>query len=357
MSTLPAREFSLPLSAEAWRAVLARDSRYDGQLFYAVATTGVYCRPSCPSRRPLRQNVAFYATGAEAEAKGYRPCKRCRPNDDPDQADRRLDRVKRLIDANLDKSLTLDRLGRAVGLSGFHLQRSFKRQFGLSPSEYARARRTDRLKRELRDGASVSEATYEAGFGSSSRVYEQATGRLGMTPGAYRQGGKGLAIEYTTIASPLGRVLVGATTRGVCFVAIGDRDATLARELRAEYPKAALSEVESARLPWARALVDHLTNDSPLSDLPIDVRASAFQWRVWRALRQIPAGTTLSYSEVAARIGQPSAARAVARACATNPVPVLIPCHRVVRGDGSLGGYRWGVKRKETLLAKERESV
>ncbi|MDB4948984.1 MAG: bifunctional transcriptional activator/DNA repair enzyme protein Ada [Gemmatimonadetes bacterium] len=338
----------------AWTAVLARDGEQDGRFVYAVATTGVYCRPTCPSRRPRRENVAFYAAPADAERAGFRACRRCRPDrDDASATERALERARQALDAALDAPPTLEELGRMVGVSAFHLQRTFKRRFGASPRQYVEAARAERLKAGLRRGDTVSRATYEAGFGSGSRVYERADALLGMTPAAYRRGGAGQQIRYTVAPSPLGAILVAATERGVCAVTLGDDAAALEAGLRAEYPAAEMRREDAELSAWAAAVSAFAAGRSRALEVPLDLRATAFQLLVWKALREIPFGVTRSYGEVAAAIGQPSAARAVARACAGNRVALAIPCHRVVPASGEVGGYRWGTDRKRRLLAQE----
>ncbi len=342
--------------AERWRAVEARDARFDGAFVFAVATTGVYCRPSCPSRRPKRRNVRFYAVPEAAEWAGYRACRRCRPGD-AEARDPRLDAVRRAcryIEGHDDGPPTLAALGAHVNLSAHHLQRSFKAVMGITPRHYADARRLDRLKGLLRDGDDVAGALYEAGYGSSSRLYEKAPSQLGMTPATYRRGGAGARIAYTIVDSPLDRLLVGATERGVCALYLGDDESALEATLVAEYPAATIVRDDAGLGRWVDAVLAHLDGRAPHLDLPLDVRATAFQRRVWEALRAIPYGETRSYGEVARAIGQPTARRAVARACATNPVAVVVPCHRVVAASGALAGYRWGTERKQALLAKER---
>jgi AraC family transcriptional regulator of adaptative response/methylated-DNA-[protein]-cysteine methyltransferase len=341
----------------AWEAVTARDGRFDGRLVYAVRSTGVYCRPSCASRRPLRRNVRFFGTSAEAEQAGYRACRRCRPGSAPSSRSADLvDRVRRYIESNLDEPVTLEALGAEVGLSPEHVQRTFKRATGVSPREYAESLRIERFKSRVKKGDTVSMATYEAGFGSSSRLYEKAATRLGMTPAAYRHGGRGMRIRFTTVASPLGRLLVASTERGVCAVTLGDDDGRLEDALRREYPEAEIERARAGLETAVSAVVSRLEGAASAPDVPLDIRPTAFQRQVWKALQEIPAGETRSYREVAAAIGRPSAARAVARACATNPVAIVIPCHRVVREGGGLGGYRWGTTRKTRLLENERAS-
>ncbi len=339
----------------AWDAVLARDPLFEGRVFYAVSTTGVYCRPTCPSRRPRRENVAFFASPDEAEAAGFRECRRCRPRGaKPSPAARAVLRAREYLDAHPDEAVTLARLGRVAAMSPHHLQRVFKRVLGVSPKEYAAARRAERLREHLRGGESVSRAGFEAGYGSGSRLYEQADARLGMTPAAYRGGGRGTRVRFATAATALGRLLVAATERGVCAVTLGDSDAELEAALRRELPRADVAADEGELDAWVAAVVASLEGSAPAPDLPLDVRATAFQQRVWKALREIPRGSTASYGEIAARIGVPGAARAVGRACASNRVALVVPCHRAVRGDGEPGGYRWGVERKRELLERER---
>ncbi len=345
---------------QRWRAVQDRTRTADGAFVYAVRTTQIYCRPSCPSRKPLRGNVEFFVLPEAAERAGYRACLRCRPRELPagDPAVARVRRACAVIETALeeeeDGAPSLGTLAARVGTSPFHLQRLFKRHLGISPREYADARRLTRVKRLLRDGDGVAGALYEAGYGSASRLYERADAQLGMTPATYKKGGKGAAIAYTIAASPLGRLLVGVTERGVCAVSLGDEDAALVKGLRAEYPAAEIIRADARLMPTVAAILAHLSGAEPAIDLPLDLRATGFQWRVWQELRRIPRGATASYQAIAAAIGQPKAVRAVANACANNRVALVIPCHRVIREDGKLGGYRWGVERKEKLLATER---
>ena len=345
---------AMPDPETAWAAVLGRDAGFEGRFVYAVRSTGVFCRPTCPSRRPRREQVAFFAQAAEARAAGFRACRRCRPEAAQTQVAEAMARVRAHIDDHLDLRLTLGELATVAGLSPTHLQRTFKAQLGLSPRDYLRARRAERFKSEVRQGRTVTDALYEAGYGSGSRLYEAAPARLGMTPGAYKRGGKGAQVRFTTAASSLGRVLVAATDRGICAVQLGDTDGALEAALRSEYPQATLHRDDAGLRPSLAAILAHLGGEVRQLDLPLDVAASAFQWRVWHALQEIPYGETRSYAEVAAAVGQPRAVRAVARACATNRVALLVPCHRVVRADGSEGGYRWGQERKHRLLASEK---
>jgi AraC family transcriptional regulator, regulatory protein of adaptative response / methylated-DNA-[protein]-cysteine methyltransferase len=338
-----------------WKAVGSRDAQWDDVFVYAVPSTRIYCRPTCASRRPRREGVRFFAAPAAAEAAGFRACRRCHP-DRPASIPPQIERVRRacaLIAAHPDRPLTLDGITRRVGGSPYHLLRTFKRTLGISPREYLEACRIGCLKAGLRNGDGVAAATYGAGFGSGSRVYEKAPAALGMTPATYAKGGKGEHVRYAIVDSPLGRLLVGATSRGVCAVKIGSSDARLEADLRAEYPAAGLMTGDRQLESWTSEIVASLQPGAPDARLPLDVRATAFQRRVWKALQRIPRGETRSYAEVARDIAQPRASRAVARACATNPVAIVVPCHRVVRADGGLGGYHWGVPRKRGLLEIE----
>ncbi|MGH7702837.1 MAG: bifunctional DNA-binding transcriptional regulator/O6-methylguanine-DNA methyltransferase Ada, partial [Gemmatimonadales bacterium] len=329
----------------------------DGRFVYAVRTTRVYCRPSCASRRPSRANVLFLSGPDAAEGAGYRPCRRCRPRDaSPQEIDARLvGQACRFVDEHREGPLRLAALAEAVGLTPRRLRRIFKQVTGVTPREYAEARRLGRLKGDLRRGVSVSRATFEAGYGSSSRVYEKSNLRLGMTPAAYRRGGKGMEIGYTIVDSPLDRMLVASTARGICSVGFGSSDEPLETALRREYPEALIRRGGREFGAAVSAILGHLAGDWPHLDLPLDVRATTFQWRVWRALQAIPIGETRSYGQIAKALQLPGATRAVARACATNPVALVVPCHRVIRTDGGLGGYRWGLARKQRLLVREAE--
>ncbi|HJQ31263.1 MAG TPA: bifunctional DNA-binding transcriptional regulator/O6-methylguanine-DNA methyltransferase Ada [Pyrinomonadaceae bacterium] len=342
-----------------WEAVRARDARFDGLFVYAVRSTRVYCKPSCPSRRPRREQVSFFNACEEAEAGGFRACKRCLPREPspPDPSVELVLRACALIEAREGEPAPLEELGRELGASPHHLQRTFKKVTGITPRQYAAALRLRQFKTKVREGRGVTEALYESGYGSSSRLYERVSERLGMTPAGYRRGGKGMSISYTTVGCDMGRLLVAATERGVCSIQFGDSDAELEAALAAEYPAAELGRDPSRLDDFVGALLRHLGGRSSQLELPLDVRATAFQSRVWEELRRIPYGETRSYAEVARSLGRPTATRAVARACATNPVALVNPCHRVVRGDGSLSGYRWGVGRKRALLAREREGA
>ena len=339
---------------EAWRAVERRDSRFDGQFVYAVKSTRVYCKPSCPSRRPLRARVSFYAAPDAAEKAGYRACRRCRPRESAPATTIAVERARRYIDAHPNTTITLSALAREVGMSPFHLQRSFKRLLGVSPREYGDALRVTNFKSRLRAGDTVSRATYEAGFGSSSRVYERSDRALGMTPAAYARGGAGMRVLYTIVESPFGRLLVGATERGVCSVALGDSDAALVAALETDFPRAAIERADDAHREWVEGIIGHIGGGNLGLDVPLDIRGTTFQKQVWSLLRRIPPGRTRSYGEIAAALATPRATRAVARACASNRIAIVIPCHRVVRSDGALGGYKWGLERKRALLDRER---
>jgi AraC family transcriptional regulator, regulatory protein of adaptative response / methylated-DNA-[protein]-cysteine methyltransferase len=354
-------------SADAyWSAVQRRDPASDGAFVYAVRSTGIYCRPSCPSRKPRREQVNFYALPEAAEQQGFRPCRRCHPRS-VRQRDPRIAAVARVcreIESRLlpgagdgsDEGLTLSALSASAGMSPHQLERAFRATMGITPRQYAHAQRLRRLKSRLRKGDNVTTALYDAGFGSSSRLYENAPAHLGMTPATYRRGGAGMNIHYTIVSSPLGRLLVAATDRGISALYLGDSDARLESALRQEYPCAQIrrgSHGSAALEGWVSRILDHLRGREPHLDLPTDVQATAFQRRVWEELRRIPYGATRTYADVARSIGRPSAIRAVARACAMNPVSVVVPCHRVVRQDGNLAGYRWGLIRKQALLQQE----
>ena len=337
-----------------WQQVVARDARQDGRFVFAVRTTGIYCRPSCPSRRPRRDSVEFFEGPNEAERAGYRACLRCKPTQISAQA-QYVTHARQLLD-NTEGVVTLRELSRRVGVSPFHLQRLFKRATGLSPREYQSARRMQHVKTGLRKGEDVTTALYDAGFGSPSRLYEKAPQQLGMTPGEYRRGGAGANITFAIAPTPLGRLLIAATERGLCAVRFGDNAADLERDLRKEFHAAELHRDDTAMRRYVESLLAVVRGEKTTIDLPLDVRATAFQMKVWNKLRQIPRGETRSYGEVAREIGEPGAVRAVARACASNPIALAVPCHRVVRSDGGLAGYRWGMERKKKLLERERAS-
>jgi AraC family transcriptional regulator of adaptative response/methylated-DNA-[protein]-cysteine methyltransferase len=346
MTTLMIARPPMPFTDdEAWELVCSRDRAANGRFVYAVRTTGVYCRPTCPSRRPRREHVTFFDVPASAARAGFRACRRCRPDAElPDLVARARELLER------DEPLPLGALAAQLGVSAGHLQRTFRAATGLSPRGYAERLRSERLRRSLQGGSTVSRAIFDAGFGSSSQAYASATRHLGMTPGAYRRGGAGLDIRYAFGDSSLGRVLVAWTTRGVCAVYPGHDDAALERALAEEFPNATrLAVRESSRVREVLAAIDD--DGAPPA---LDPQGTAFQHQVWSALAGIPRGVTRSYTDVARGLGRPDAVRAVAGACAANNIAVLIPCHRVLRGDGGLGGYRWGEDRKRRLLARER---
>jgi AraC family transcriptional regulator, regulatory protein of adaptative response / methylated-DNA-[protein]-cysteine methyltransferase len=343
--------------ASCWRAVEGRDGAFDGQFVYAVRSTGIYCRPSCPARRPRRTQVVFFSVPEAAEQCGYRPCRRCRPQQTTTVSEQveRVRSICRYIETHLESSLRLQTLSEHMGISSFHLQRLFKQVTGITPRQYADACRLGVLKSRLRERRTVTMAMLEAGYGSSSRLYERAASQLGMTPATYQRGGPATNIRYTVASCALGRLLLAGTERGICAVYLGDRDEQLEDELALEFPAAAVQRDDEGLNAWVSAVVNHLSGQQPHLELPLDVRATAFQQRVWQELRAIPYGSTRTYSDIARALGQPKAVRAVARACATNPVSLIIPCHRVVREDGGLGGYRWGLERKQALLDREQE--
>lgn len=327
----------------------------DGVFVYGVRSTGIYCRPSCPARRPRPRQILLFARPQAAELAGFRPCRRCHPREAPGNPQANfIRRVCNVIDGSEDSPVSLGRLAERTGLSAAHVQRTFRRALGITPRQYADSLRMARLKSELRKGSDVTTALHKVQYGSASRLYERSDARLGMTPATYRRGGQGMNISYTVARCSLGRVLVAATDRGISAVYLGNRDSDLVAELRTEYPRAEIRSGSGQHSKWVRAIVRHLAGSNPRLDLPTDVVATAFQRRVWEALRSIPPGATRTYTEVARAIGQPSAVRAVAHACATNPASIVVPCHRVVRTDGTLGGYRWGLERKQALLEQER---
>jgi AraC family transcriptional regulator, regulatory protein of adaptative response / methylated-DNA-[protein]-cysteine methyltransferase len=345
-----------PQAAERfWQATLHRDTRADGSFFFAVRSTNIYCRPSCPARRPLRRNTLFFRTPQDAEREGFRPCQRCRPKQQ-DSAIALVQRVAAALATAEEDSPRLSELAAEVGSSPAQVRRAFRKATGLSPKDFQQAFRLQRFKQMLRDGNNVTDALYACGFGSSSRLYEKANAHLGMTPAAYRKGGTGMEIKYTVANTSLGKVLVGATQRGVSAVYLGENERALVDELRKEYAKAELVRVADSNDGWLKEIVHRVEGNAPSVDLPLDVQATAFQRRVWQELQKIPRGTTRTYTQVAKSLGKPRSVRAVARACATNPVSIVVPCHRVIRTDGSLAGYRWGLSRKQKLLEREAAS-
>lgn len=350
-------QLAIPSRDEMFTALDDRDASFDGVFFYGVVTTGIFCRPSCPSRPARRDNVRFFLSAGEATLSGFRPCKRCKPDTLGADTDKVVG-IARHIEAHADEKLTLATLAGAAGLSSSRLQKVFKAAFGISPKQYQDAVRLGRLKEALQQGDDVTGAIYSAGFGSASRVYGEASRNMGMTPAAYRAGGEGEQIWYAFRESALGPLLMAATARGVCFAQFGESEPSLVAALRAEFPQARIErspgEAGPALDAWIQALDDHLGRNAPRPDLPLDLRGTAFQLRVWRFLLGIDDGDVVSYAEVATGIDRPTAVRAAASACGANRVGVLVPCHRVLRGNGDLGGYRWGVDRKRALLDLER---
>lgn len=341
-----------------WQAVLKRDRRYNGICFYGVMSTFIYCRFHCPSKKPLLENTRFFFSKEGAEKAGFRPCLRCRPDkaEEPciDEIKSKVLNVCQYIES-CDYIPTLEELSQQAHLSPFHLQRVFKKVLGITPRNYADAHRQLRFKKALKTGNNIALATYDAGYGSSSRLYEQSSGFLGMTPKAYKQHGKGQNIYYSVVKCPLGLLLLAATKKGICSVRIGDSKKDLIDELKNEFKNADMNETNSELSKWPQMLINYLAGITPWPKLPYDVKATAFQRKVWDHLRAIPEGQTMHYSEIASAIAQPKATRAVARACATNPVAIVIPCHRVVPKTGGVGGYRWGPQRKTKLLAMEKQ--
>jgi AraC family transcriptional regulator of adaptative response/methylated-DNA-[protein]-cysteine methyltransferase len=338
---------------ELYERLVARDRTLDGFVYVGVTSTGVYCRAgACPSRTPLRKNCRFFESPDAAEEAGFRACLRCKPRElEPQLA--YVERACRYIEEHVDEQITLEVLGEAIGVSPTHLQRTFKRIVGVSPREYAARLRVSGVKASLRNGSDVTTAIYDAGFSSPSRLYERANADLGMTPNTYKNGGNGKVISYATAEAPLGRVLIAMTDRGVCSVMLGDDDRELEDDLKREFPAAEIHHGNGEHAGWVSNVVAAVAGKRPANGIPLDIAATAFQHRVWDALRQIPAGETRTYTDIAQTVGDPGAARAVGHACATNPVAVVVPCHRVIRSDGGLGGYRWGLERKEALLAME----
>lgn len=333
-----------------WQAVQRRDRT--ARFVFGVTSTGIYCRPGCPSRRPRPDRVRYFDTAEQARAGGFRACRRCSP-DEIDEWTRLTRQACALLDSGEAEPLAIAEVARRLAVSVSHLGRVFRATLGITPREYAAARRVDRLKATLADGSDVTAALYDAGYGSSSRLYERSDRELGMTPGGYRRGGAGLRIQYATAFCPLGWIVVAATERGICAVRLGDSEAELVAGLRHEFHAATLAPAEARLRGWLEAVVANLTDSASPVELPLDVRGTAFQRRVWEALSAIPRGTTVTYGRLAEQLGVPGGARAVGSACATNPVAVIVPCHRVVRANGDLGGYRWGLARKRQILAAE----
>ena len=349
---------SIPSEQIMRNAVVSRDKAFNGIFFYGVITTGIFCKPACSSRAAKSENLRFFPSIETAMMAGFRPCKRCRPVNDNPQVER-LIKIARHIEEHAEDRLTLTSLADIAGLSSSRLQRVFKQAFGVSPKSYQDTIRMQRFKQSLKKGGSVTDSIFSSGYGSISRVYGEASRNIGMSPKAYRAGGAGELITYACRKTALGPMLMAATDKGVCFVQFGDAEASLIKKLKEEFPKAQLSASPAKDAPelddWIAALDQHISKGAPRPDLPVDMRGTAFQIKVWQFLLNIREGDVLSYGEVAAHIDKPKAFRAVASACARNRIGILIPCHRVLRGDGSLGGYRWGLERKRMLLDIERQ--
>lgn len=336
-----------------WDAIINRDAEYDGKIVYAVKTTGIYCKPSCPSRKPKRENVVFFNVPHLAETAGYRPCKRCIPTADVDPQVEQVEAICRYIEDNLEGALTLEHLSDEFALSPFHLQRTFKDIVGISPQQYTEALRLQKIRDALGGGENIIEAIYAAGYSSTSKLYTCADMVLGMTPATYQRGGTNMNILYTIVDCNLGKLLVAATERGLCAVRLGDDIDALETELMREFPSAGLERDSVVLTGWVNEILAYIEGNQPNLALPLDMQATAFQRQVWQALQDVPYGETRTYADIANAIGRPTASRAVANAIGSNPVAMVIPCHRIVRTDGSLGGYRWGIDRKEALLAAE----
>ncbi|MFI5102994.1 MAG: bifunctional DNA-binding transcriptional regulator/O6-methylguanine-DNA methyltransferase Ada [Terriglobales bacterium] len=351
-----AAQIAVQINDRRWQAVVDRNGSLDGTFVFGVSSTGIFCRPSCPAKRPRRENVSFFDHALEAEQAGYRACLRCRPKAVDGNPQSALVRAMcRYIEQHIEDRLTLSLLAKEFRRSSFHLQRTFKSALGVSPKAYIDACRLRQVKQNLQAGHSVTTALYAAGYGSSSRLYERTATQLGMTPEKYRRGAVAAVVRYTIAGSPLGRMMIAATDKGICAIQFADSDQQLVQGLIREFPFAVRRRDDAAMSQWRENLSRLIQGQATNPSLPLDIRATAFQRRVWEALQRIPRGETRSYSAVAKKIGMPTASRAVARACATNPVAVAIPCHRVVRQDGELGGYRWGIARKERLLALEQQ--
>ncbi len=343
----------MTIENEQWEIISGRDASFDGRLYYGVASTGIYCRPSCPSKRPKPENVRFFDSPEAAERSGFRPCRRCKPRA-PASAAALVRKVTDIIAAHPGESLTLEQLSGQVGVSPFHLQRTFKKATGITPKAYMEEQRSQRFGRTLPETGNVTEAIYDAGFGASSRAYERSGAELGMKPGERRKHGAGVAIRFTLAPTEFGQLLVAVTDRGVCAVRLGDSASELETDFRKDFAQGILTRDDGELAGVVDQILVLTSSSAPHPQIPLDVRATAFQRRVWQYLREIPRGETRCYSQIAADLGAPLATRAVARACATNEVSLIIPCHRVIGKNGSVTGYRWGVERKRQLLEKER---
>ncbi|MBG1270557.1 bifunctional DNA-binding transcriptional regulator/O6-methylguanine-DNA methyltransferase Ada, partial [Nostoc sp. WHI] len=343
------------LEETLWEAVLNRDPTIDGKLFYGVRSTGVYCRPICPSRRPNRHQVCFFQSAQEAEIAGFRPCKRCQPQFEtvPNTAKSKVLAVCRYIKTQGDRIPTLSELSSQVEMSPSYLQRIFKQIIGVSPFQYADALRSQQLKQRLQQGEEIADAVYNTGYGSSSQLYEKAPKQLGMTPKTYQQAGKTILIVYAIASCPLGYLLVATTEKGICAVKLGDEANKLEHTLLEEFNQADIVRNDQIHKEWIQAILDFIAGDETHLDLPLDVRGTAFQKQVWQALQKIPYGETRTYTDIACDIAKPQAVRAVGNACGANAIALIVPCHRVLRSDGSLGGYHWGIERKQKLLIQE----
>lgn len=336
-----------------WRAVQTNDARFNGVFFTGVKTTKIYCKPSCPAKLPKRRNVRFFTSAEKAESEGFRACLRCQPR--TEKADPQTTIVMRACEIlEREERVSLEILGAELNVSPTHLQKIFKKIIGVSPKKFAESRRLEKFKTEIKSGNDVVDAMYDAGYGSSSRLYENVSDKLGMTPAVYKKGGEGMEIGFTIVDSDLGKMLVAKTDKGVCAVSFSDTERELRKQLQNEFPKAEIRQNDKELKKIVEAILANLEGTSKTLDLPLDLQATAFQMRVWEALRKIPYGETASYQEIAEKIGSQKSVRAVAGACAKNRVAVVIPCHRVVRSDGSLSGYRWGVERKRKILKKEK---
>lgn len=342
---------------EYWQAVCDRNSQYDDRFIVAVRSTGIYCLPSCPSRQPRRENVVFFSAPIEAKKAGFRACKRCNP-DRILPKEPYLDLIQQValtISENANFSPTLSQLANKFNFSPYHLQRTFKRLVGVSPKQYAEACRRDRLKKQLKQGETVTQALYSAGYSSISSLYERTSEQLGMTPITYQNGGNAMQISYAIASCSLGYLLVASTQKGICAVKLGDRADSLETDLQQEFSSATLLQDNDYRQHWIEQILNFLSGNEPHIDLPLDICGTAFQQQVWQALQKIPYGETRTYQEIACAIGKPKAVRAVGSACGANPVALIVPCHRVLKSDGGLGGYAWGSDRKEKLLKQEAE--